>query len=205
MDQERTSSPHPPPDLLAMLGRIVGWLIGAVGDGVAGRVGGTLPDFEAQRKRTDYAFQEILRHLERPAPEAELLDNANQTIRQLGEEFYDEKVVQPMVRGLFPLVDLLQEGMTRENADRDLLLALLTQTKQFFALYGIEAYRHQPEDEFDPRTMKPLRRTLTNEPAIKDLVAESLQCGFRTPDRILRLETVSLYRFDINATPSSAL
>ena len=44
--------------------------------------------------------------------------------------------------------------------------------------------------------MKPLQTAKTGKRCLDGLIAGSLQCGFRTPERILRLETVRLYKFE---------
>ena len=196
---------QPPPDWMApLIGplREAGQqLATTIADQLAERVGQLLPDFDTQSKQTAYALEAIERRLGVFAGQAELLDNLNQTQRKLGGQFHDERVIQPMIRGLFPVADMLQQAMGRPDTDHGFLLALLTQLDQFLAAYGMESYRHEPHAAFDSRIMKPLQSSVTNDPQIDGLLAESLQCGFRTPERILRLETVSLYRFDINASP----
>ena len=195
----------PSAELLRPIQEIIDVVTEVLCERLAERVGGMLPDFETRDKQTGYALEAIRTRLDTFAGQAELLDNVNRTHRMLGEQFYDQRIVQPMVRGLFPLVDLLEQAMGRENADADLLSALLTQLEQFLALYGIESYRHAAGDDFEPAVMKPLSPTATNDPALDGLIAKSLQCGFRTPERILRLETVSLHRFRIDAKTRNAL
>jgi molecular chaperone GrpE (heat shock protein) len=204
-----TTNTPPPPDwtapLIGPLREAGQQLAKTISDQLAERVGQLLPDFDTQSKQTAYALDGIRSRLDDSASYAELLDNANQTNRLLGEQFYDERLIQPMTRGLFPMVDLLHQTMEKTDGDQANLIALHTQLEQFLAQYGVRSFQHDALSEFDPRIMKPLQSSVTNDPQIDGLLAESLQCGFRTPERILRLETVSLYRFDINASTSNSL
>ena len=178
-------------------------IIEAMGDSfseqLTARIGGMMPDFEAQSKKAEYQLQDISKQIEAFAANGELLENVNQTNRLLGSQFYEQKIVQPMVRGLFPLWDLLCEGSpkldaTQPDDDSQLYLAALrVQLEQFLTCYGVESFNHDPGSPFEPKVMKPLQTTPTNKTGINGLVAESLHCGFRIHERILRLETVSLF------------
>lgn len=194
-------------DLEKLTTEMIGTLAGifeVVGDSfsrkLVARIGGMLPDFEAQNKKTGYQLQDISKQIEVFAANGELLENVNQTNRLLEAPFYEERIVQPMVRGLFPLVDLIRDGEQKLEATqptakswRQYLSALRVQLEQFLGNYGIEAFGHEPNSQFDPKIMKPLQTTPTGEADLNGLVAKSLQCGFRIQERILRLETVSLF------------
>lgn len=204
-------------DLKRLTGEMTGTLteiFEVVGDSfsrklVAG-IGGMLPDWEAQNKKTGYQLQDISKRIEAFAANGELLENVNQTNRLLGSQFYEQRIIQPMVRGLFPLVDLIRNGERKLDVTqpdtkslRQYLSALRVQLEQFLGNYGIEVFGHEPNSQFDPKIMKPLQTTHTGEANLDGLVAESLQCGFRIRERILRLETVSLFmsETDVSQNP----
>ncbi len=188
------------PEWLKPLMEICRLLGDSLAETITERMAGLLPDFEAQRKQTAYALEDIQKRLDASIAHCELLDNANRTNRLLGDQFYDERIIQPMIRGLFPMADLLHQAMGRPGCDHAHLLTLRTQLDQFLTLYGVQAFHHEANSDFDPRIMKPLQTVASHEPDLDGLVAESLQCGFRTSQRILRLETVSLYKFETQPT-----
>ncbi len=190
--------------LLQPLGEIASLLGDAFSDRMAERLGGMLPDFEAQQKQIAYAFEDIRNRLDASSSHVELLENANRTNRLLGEQFYEERIIGPMVRGLFPIMDLVCDAMRRSDSDLQCLSGLRAQLEQFLAGYGIEAFSHEARSPFDPKIMKPLQTAVTCELDLDGLVAKSLQCGFRNPERIWRLETVSLYKFEKPLTKPSA-
>lgn len=187
-------------ELLKPLKEIFGLLGDSLADTITERMAGALPDFESQGKRASYEMEAIRDQIGTLAASRELLEGANRTNRLLGGQFYEERIIGPMVRGLFPIVDLLCDAMRRSGSDRQCLSALRAQLEQFLAGYGIEAFSHEVSSPFDPKTMKPLQTDATCEGDLDGLVAKSLQCGFMTPERILRLETVSLYKFEAPLT-----
>ena len=190
-------------ELLKPLQEIFGLLGDSLAETITERMAGSLPDFESQGKKTSYELEAIKDQIGTLTVSRELLENANRTNRLLGAQFYEERIIGPMVRGVLPIVDLVCDAMRRPGSDRQCLSALRAQLEQFLAGYGIEAFSHKVSSPFDPKTMKPLQTTVTHEVDLDGLVAGSLQCGFRTPERVLRLETVSLYKFEntVNDTP----
>ena len=190
--------------LLRPLGEIASVLGDAFSDRMAERLGGMLPDFESLGKKTSYELEAIRDQVGALTVGAELLENANRTNRLLGEQFYEERIIGPMVRGLFPIMDLVCDAMRRSDSDLQCLSGLRAQMEQFLAGYRIDAFSHEARSPFDPKIMKPLQTDVTCEFDLDGLVAKSLQCGFRNPERIWRLETVSLYKFEKPLTKPSA-
>ena len=188
--------------LIENLGEIVAVVGDSFADRTAARIGGVLPDFDAQQKRTAYQLEAIGQQVEGLSANTLVLEEVSQASRMLGSEFYSERIIQPMVRGLFPIVDLLHDGMKMESkqgrarSTLRYLSALQVQLEQFLGTYGIETFSHKTGDTFDPKVMKPLKQQSTDNDDLNGLVAESLQCGFRIHERIVRLETVSLFRFE---------
>ncbi len=133
----------------------------------------------------------------------ELLKNAIDLNRELGTESYDERVVLPLVRSLFPVVDFIHDAQAAlaTNTPRyqraiQYLDGLHTQIAQFLASYGIEIFRHDAEEKFNPKLMQPIKREPTGDRKLTSCIAASLQCGFKKDERILRLEKVSLYKHE---------
>ena len=184
------------------LNQIFCLLSDSLSENVTARLSGMLPDFDLQGKKTTYDLEAIKKQVETVSVNSALLENANQTNRILGPQFYDERIIQPMARGLFPIVDFIDTA--RETIESDLpehqsaiqyFIAIGAQLEQFFGNYGIESFSHKTEEQFKPKLMKPLKTISTNDADLDGLIAESLQRGFKKQQRILRLETVSLYKY----------
>lgn len=131
-----------------------------------------------------------------------LLETINETNRKLSAQFFDEQIIQPMIRSLFPLIDFtnkakesLKENTHRYQLALQYIAAIQTQLDQFLINFGIERFHHITEEPFNPKIMKPLKSIHTNDKRLNGLVAESLQHGFKKQDQILRPETVSLYKY----------
>ena len=133
-----------------------------------------------------------------------LLENASVENQILGDQHYEEHVILPMVRSLFPILDLLYDAkVSWKKADEspgDQFIAfadaIWTQLRQFLFQYEVEIIRHRPHARFDARLMRPVKVHATGNRSLDGLVAQCLQVGFRRgEDRLLRLETVSLYGY----------
>lgn len=133
-----------------------------------------------------------------------LLENASVENQILGEQHYEEHVILPMVRSLFPILDLVYDTrVSRREADEatsDEFMAfadaIWTQLRQFLLQYEVEIIGHPPHARFDTRFMRPVKIHATNNRSLDGLVAKCLQVGFRRgEDRLLRLEMVSLYGY----------
>ena len=189
-----------PPAWLGPLQEKFSLLGESLAETITERTAGQLPDFETQSKKTSYELQAIKDQIAALAVSRELLANANRTNRLLGDQFYQERIIEPMVRGLFPIIDMVCDALERPGTDREYLLGLRAQLEQYLGGYGIESFSCEACSPFDPKTMKPLQTAATNEADLDGLVAESLRCGFRTTERLLRPETVSLYKFETPLT-----
>ena len=199
-------------EMIGTLGEIFEVLGDSFSQNLTARIGGMLPDFEAQSKKAGYELQDIRRQMEGFAANGELLENANRTNRLLGPQFYDERIIQPMVRGLFPVVDMIRDGEMklkrthpRAKSWRNFMAALRVQLEQFLGGYGIESFSHAPKSPFAPKIMKPLQTTRTDKAKLGGRVAKSLQCGFRIQERILRHETVSLFTSETDVSQKPLL
>lgn len=189
-------------ELIKPLSRMFCLLSDLLADNVLAKMPGMLPDFETQNKKTAYELEAIKKQMDILGTNNKLLENANETNRLLGSHFYDEHIIQPMVRSLFPMVDFIDGAKEKFASDLpryqlaiQYLTAIQSQLEQFLASYGIERFSHNTEKPFNPKIMKPLKIIFTNDANLNGLIAESLQCGFKMQERILRLETISLYKY----------
>ncbi len=140
--------------------------------------------------------------LEELATRTQALEKASEEMDRLSEQHYQERVIQPMVRSIFPLYDLVedadgswarQEG--REMKLTNLLEALRCQIEEFLAPYGVEPFWHDPGAVFDPALMQPVKKVETSREELDGTIEESWQVGFRRGERILRDESVVLRVF----------
>ena len=166
---------------------------------VAASVLGALPDMEALNKKHSYEIDSIGKQLTGLTANIQGLEKTGQV---LSEQFYEDKVVQPMVRGLFPIIDLIEDAREKLINNQSLslltseyLIACRTQLEEFLGYYNITSFRHEAGEQFAPKYMKPVKTALTTQPEQEGRIAGSLQCGFNKQDRILRLESVSLYKY----------
>ncbi len=128
------------------------------------------------------------------AAKSKALEHASGELGRLGENFYERHVLEPMVRSIFPLFDLLEEANTGEEGGA-LATALGSETVEFLAQYGIEPYRHKEGDAFDGQTMQPIKIVEAEEKEQDYKIKQSCKSGFKWGERVLRAEPVILYRF----------
>jgi len=136
-----------------------------------------------------------------------LLESVSDANRKLTEQFYDEQIIEPMVRSLFPLVDFtikagqaLEKDTSRYQLALGYFTSIRTQLDQFLVNFGIERFQHRTEEPFNPKVMKPIKTIQTRDERLSGLIAESLLCGFKKQERILRAETVSLFKCEDTST-----
>jgi molecular chaperone GrpE (heat shock protein) len=152
---------------------------------------------ETWRKQVVYSMDGLKKDLEKLGHDQDVLSRTLETQQTLSPQLYDHQIIEPMVRGLFPVVDMIQGTLRISDSQRfsDLVKGIKTQLSQFLATFGIELFCHKTEQRFDPKVMKPLKRITTYDRGLDGLIAESLQCGFKNSDRLLRLESVSIYQY----------
>ena len=163
-----------------------------------------LTQIETQQKQSNFRLDSIEKTLGNLSSHSKLLENASQTNQLLGKQHYENYVVQPMVRSLFAVIDIIEDACKSWEDDQDrtnqyqaeLLDAIRTQLQQFLVNYGIEIVRHPPNSQFNPQLMKPVSKVSTSNKELDGLMARSLQSGFRwNQQRLLRPESVSIYKF----------
>lgn len=133
----------------------------------------------------------------------QLLEKASQEHARLSEEHYHQRIIEPMVRLLFPVVDVLDKTKGLNSGGEGLIhgarWAVVEQIQvyltQFFLAHDIRPIRSPSGSALDPKVMKPVRFIPCHDPDLDGRVAGSLQAGFvRGTDRVLRFESVALYR-----------
>jgi len=134
-----------------------------------------------------------------------LLEQECQSKRILTKQHYENHIIQPMVRTLAPIADMVDDAQKTLDSGPDgtadkvseLVNAVYTQLKQFLNSYGVESIKHRPNARFNPRLMKPVKIVPTTDRNLDGCVAESLLTGLILgQDRLVRPESVSLYRYE---------
>jgi molecular chaperone GrpE (heat shock protein) len=139
------------------------------------------------------------------------LERASAELGRLGQESYERHVIEPLVRSVFPLFDLVgdlagREGQTadRTSAPASKVLGVVRSgLLEFLAPYGVEPFRHKAGAKFNRQLMRPLRLVPTEDKGLHLKVVQSCQTGFRWGERVLRPEAVILYQFKEAIPPSS--
>lgn len=104
----------------------------------------SLGPLEVLVKNSGYKVDALKKQLDILGTHHQLLDQANETNKLLGTQFYGDHIIEPMVRSLFPLCDLIDSAKeklapaTRKTSLKN-LEAIETQLTQFLAGYGINS------------------------------------------------------------------
>ena len=162
---------------------------------------------ETKQQQCLYHLEAVGKQLQALTANHKLLENAGRTHQLLGEQHYQQHVLDPILRSVFPVFDLIQDaGKSSDNQPSgNLIQSVWAQLEQFLVNYDIHIIRHAAGDDFDPKIMKPMKWALTTDQALHRHVCESLQIGFRWGQkRILRHESVSLYKFQADETKSNS-
>jgi len=159
---------------------------------------------ETKQQQLIYSLEVIRKQLEVLASNNKLLENAGSTNQLLGEQHYEDHIIQPLVRAGFPVFDIIEDARKSwkaagEDLDKQVLEfidAVWTQLKQLLVNYDVHIVRHRSGDLFEPQEMKPIRWIPTDSRMLEGRVADSLQIGFKSGgQRVLRLESVSLFKY----------
>ena len=169
-----------------------------------------LSQAETKQQQSLYDLESVKQQLEKLASTNKLLENASETNHLLGKEHYNQHIIEPMIRSLFSIFDLIMDFRKHHSdlnsKEMGLMLSVYSQIQQFIANYGIEIIKHTTGDSYNPKTMKAIKWEITSEEHLEKSVARSLQIGFRSGQtRILRMETVSLFKYQPSETNSITL
>jgi hypothetical protein len=164
---------------------------------------------ETKQQQSLYDLESVKHQLENMTTTNILLENASETIQLLGKLHYDEHVIEPLARSSFPVFDLIADANKHWGSSEqviELLNMIWTQMAQFLAVYDIHIITHKAKDEFNPKKMKPIAWVPIDNRQLDGRIAESLQLGFQFGNvRMLRLETVSLFKYQPSETNSITL
>jgi len=159
---------------------------------------------ETKHQQLFYTLDSVNRQLKNLASVTTLLENARQTNLLLGKQHYDEHIIKPVVRSLFPVFDHIEDARrhwSHSSQTTELLGAISSQLEQFLATYDVHVIQHQADNKFDPKIMKPIKLIPTEDGQLNDHIAESLKVGFRLgTERMLRLEMVTLFKHQPSQT-----
>lgn len=131
-------------------------------------------------------------------------DCLEQTSRQqtlLSEQHYQEHVIEPLARRVFPLIDILSEAASGSNdklisdAQLDLFEALTANMYELLADYGVEPIQTSAGGPFEAKIMKPVRFVPTLRARQDKTIESVVRPGFRRGEQMLRPVMVALYRF----------
>ena len=174
------------------------------------RLSNQVSQLENKQQQSINHLESIRQLLENTVSANNLLDKAGEMNLLLGKQHYEEHIIEPMLRSLFPVFDIIADSRKHHgncscNAT-SLTNSIYSQLLQFIANYDIEIIEHSQGDSFNPKTMKPIKWEITSEKHLEKSVAQSLQTGFRLGQaRILRMETVSLFEYQPSKTNTNTL
>ncbi|HEW78983.1 MAG TPA: nucleotide exchange factor GrpE [Phycisphaerales bacterium] len=174
------------------------------------RLSNQISQIENKQQQSLYNFESIRQLLENTVSANSLLEKAGETNLLLGKQHYEEHIIEPMLRSLFPVFDIIADsrkhhGYCSCNA-MSLMDSIYSQLLQFLANYGVEIFEHTTADSYDREIMKPIKWETTSQEHLENSIAQSLQAGFRLGQtRILRMETVSLYKHQPSKTNTNIL
>jgi molecular chaperone GrpE (heat shock protein) len=165
---------------------------------------------ERKQQQSLHHFESIRPLLENTVSANNLLEKAGETNLLLGKQHYDEHIIEPMLRSLFPVFDIIVDSCRHHGHcggnSTGLMDSIYSQLQQFIANYEIETIEHTTGEPFNPKTMKPIKWEITSEEHLENSMAQSLQIGFRLGQtRILRMETVSLFKYQPSKTNTNTL
>ena len=155
---------------------------------------------DRKQEQSLHHFESIRQSFENMVSANNLLEKASEMSLILGRQHYDEHIIEPMVRSLFPVLDIIADSQKHHDYSGSNATALIdsihSQLSQFLANYNVEIVEHSSGDSFDPKSMKPISWETTDQPRLENSIARSLQIGFRLGQtRILRMETVTLFKY----------
>ena len=174
------------------------------------RLSNQISQVETKQQQSLYGLESVKQQLDDLTSTNKLLENAGKANQLLGQEHYAQHIVEPMVRSLFPVFDIIADSRNHHghcgcNAT-GLMDSIYSQLLQFLANYGVEIFEHTTADSYDREIMKPIKWETTSQEHLENSIAQSLQAGFRLGQtRILRMETVSLYKHQPSKTNTNIL
>lgn len=164
---------------------------------------------ETKQQQSIYSLEAVKKQLEALLSNKKLLENASSTNQLLGKQHYEDHIIQPLVRSVFPVFDIIEDarkswkaaGKEMDKQVLEFIDAVRTQLKQLLVNYDVHIIKHKSKDLFEPQQMKPVKWISTDKRMLDGRVADSLQIGFKSGhQRVLRLESVSLFKYQPSET-----
>lgn len=157
-----------------------------------------LNQIQTRQQQFAYNFESIGDYLKKNSSNSKLLENAVTASQVLTDEHYQKHIIEPMAYSLFAVIDIIEDSRRSSSnvTNCDLLDAIKSQLLQFFVGYDIKIIQHKKDSNFDPKLMKPVNIVPTEDKKLDGYVAISLQPGFCWKNKLLRAESVSLYKYE---------
>ena len=161
---------------------------------------------DKKHEKSLLAGEAIKQLIENMVSASSLLDKASQVNLQLGKQHYDDHIIIPMVRSLFPVFDVITDYRCHRDDADDLTGSILSQLRQFLAVYDIEIIEHSEGVEFDPKTMKPIGFKQTDKKHLDNRLSQSHRPGFKMgQERILKPQVITLFKYQPSKTNNITL
>jgi len=167
-------------------------------------VKGQLAQIASNQQQIIYYLQAVERQQTVLIQQNKLAENASHENRLLGDQHYQEHIIEPMARCLFSVFDIVEnakrswhgiDNVTVLSA-HEVIDAIAAGLSQFLSIYQVELIEHSPADRFDPQVMRPVKFLPTEKQKLHGCVERCLQVGFRFKQaRLLRPESVALYKY----------
>lgn len=166
---------------------------------------GQLSEIAGRQQQLEYAQQAESERFSGLIQQTKLLENISRDNHLLGQQHYRQHIVEPMVRSVFPIFDIVSNNHLCQSHENnsinpqayEIIDMVKTCLRQFLSAYQVYPIQHKAGSKFNPGLMKPVKQLTTNNPRLDKRVAKCLQVGFLYKKEIvLRFESVALYRYE---------
>ena len=120
-----------------------------------------------------------------------LLENASEQQKALTDEHYSRHIVEPLARGLFPLVDLTMRFQS--GASAELARAMRSSLIDQLARLGVDRIPGRPGQVVSRQTMRATKLVPTAKRSQHQTIVEIKRLGFWRDQRVLRYHEVAVY------------
>jgi molecular chaperone GrpE (heat shock protein) len=144
----------------------------------------------------------LARAVEALCQRQDVLEGASQQQRILSAEFFEQRVIDPLVHWCIPIVALIDQTKPSDAAQQPpdpTLQAVRAQILELLGAYGVESCPSSEGQAFDPKRMRPVATESTNQRDLDRTVARTLRVGWQRNQRLLQPECVTVYRYEPRA------
>jgi len=172
--------------------------------GQAKRIKGLVQEVEALKDRVQDSNQlnaSVARQAQIIGEQQVCLNRASEQENALTERFFENNVIEPMVRQLLPVLDVIDEVLwttdevSHSSKHQNLLETVHRQLEEFLATYNIQSTRSMPGDRFNAWCMQPVDAVATADQEDIGRIVASHRRGYCREDHCLRHEQVVVYRY----------